>query len=147
MAFSGCSSCGCIYSLCVWKCTVCNVICVFLTGTRGLGPNVMATFRTRWFLSILLVNLPNSCVASGRLMCIFFLFWSACTLLVFSPQLYFLTLQLFNSFVPLLPFQSKIGRKMIILLDVVYCKGKLPEKLCRVNSSSTGYNTDIVSTC
>lgn len=45
-------------------------MCIFCTGTKGLGPNVMATLWTRWLLSMLLANLLN-CLAQGRLILCF----------------------------------------------------------------------------
>lgn len=49
-----CTYCECIYAF------------VFSTGTRGLGPNVMATLRTRWLLSILLCSLQNCFAKAGE---------------------------------------------------------------------------------
>lgn len=52
---------------------------VFPTGTRVLGgPNVMATLKTRWLLSVLLINLPNCFSLGGKLvkgLCTYFLYF------------------------------------------------------------------------
>lgn len=50
--------------ICIFR--ECTCVFVLSTGTRGLGPNVMATLRTRWLLSILLFSLPHCFATAGR---------------------------------------------------------------------------------